>query len=567
MTPSQEQHKKAPENSPIPSATESREVLERIRQRADLTAKTLGGLGTSAVTAVGIAKFGDVFPWPGGVEAWVALIAIVSAFITMAFVVAFFTRRLWSVSEPITMRSSIDAISLRDEEEKQLVSRVFRDMAVLNGAASLESLEARAHRLSRISEHVQHETAVKLKQDAQEIMGGIYVTYGRAAVLVNRHRASQAISGRRARIAYAGFVIAVVAFGIGADYLQSERADRIALATACAEARTAGATARELPRLCEDPEDEAPNGSDASSQRTTNIHGGALQVVGQVLPDITSTIADVARTARNVSELRRGLNDILGSVVTTAAESATRELATWGFEELKQFTRGGEANALLRDELLEQLMARVSESVNPRVALAELRRELSEVVGTIVEKILAGPQETCGGHNATVVGTLGSETLTGAPGPDVIVVTGGNDRIIGRAGDDVICGARGHDRISGGRGVDWIYGSEGIDTIRGGPGADALFAGAGADVLRGNRGTDKLDGGGGRDILRGGGGADRVLGRTGGDRAYGGRSEDTLRGGFGTDVLLGGPGRDLCHHGPGKGIKRSCQKWPPAGRE
>src|SRR3954447_23859947 len=40
------------------------ELTEGTRKRADLTAKALGALGTTAVSAIGIAKFADIFPLP-----------------------------------------------------------------------------------------------------------------------------------------------------------------------------------------------------------------------------------------------------------------------------------------------------------------------------------------------------------------------------------------------------------------------------------------------------------------------------------------------------------------------
>lgn len=99
---------------------------------------------------------------------------------------------------------------------------------------------------------------------------------------------------------------------------------------------------------------------------------------------------------------------------------------------------------------------------------------------------VTGP--TCGGLEATIVGSDGPDVLVGTPGTDVIVGLGGNDVIIGLGGDDVICGGPGD------------------DILLGGPGHDLLFGGPGADLLIGGNGDDRLLGGSDHDILIGGGG-------------------------------------------------------------
>jgi Tol biopolymer transport system component len=59
---------------------------------------------------------------------------------------------------------------------------------------------------------------------------------------------------------------------------------------------------------------------------------------------------------------------------------------------------------------------------------------------------------TCGGRQATIVGTDAGEKLKGSKKPDVIVANGGNDRIKGLGGRDRICGGAGRDRLAGGKG-------------------------------------------------------------------------------------------------------------------
>lgn len=141
---------------------------------------------------------------------------------------------------------------------------------------------------------------------------------------------------------------------------------------------------------------------------------------------------------------------------------------------------------------------------------------------------------TCGGRQATIVGT---------PGEDKIFGTDGDDVIVAMQGDDVVFAGRGHDLVCGGPGSDTIYGSSGGDRLRGGTGPDRIFADdseGGNDIVRGGKGHDfQLSGGPGRDRIIGGPGRDTVdyaqdnwvgaitvdLGR---GHARGGSARDTL---------------------------------------
>ncbi|MDQ4005030.1 MAG: hypothetical protein M3135_01855 [Actinomycetota bacterium] len=67
-------------------------------------------------------------------------------------------------------------------------------------------------------------------------------------------RSSRAFRGRGAILSYCLAIAGVLGFGIGADYLQSERTDTIAVAKSCAEARTSGAV--NLPSICGAPKEE-----------------------------------------------------------------------------------------------------------------------------------------------------------------------------------------------------------------------------------------------------------------------------------------------------------------------
>jgi TolB protein len=88
---------------------------------------------------------------------------------------------------------------------------------------------------------------------------------------------------------------------------------------------------------------------------------------------------------------------------------------------------------------------------------------------------------TCGGRQATIIGTNLSEKLAGTKGADTIVSLGGNDKVSGKGGADRICGGDGKDKLSGGAGNDKLYGQAGKDSLTGGKGKDKLAGGPGKD--------------------------------------------------------------------------------------
>ena len=128
---------------------------------------------------------------------------------------------------------------------------------------------------------------------------------------------------------------------------------------------------------------------------------------------------------------------------------------------------------------------------------------------------------TCGGEEATIIGTGAGETIHGTSGRDVIFAGGGADIIHGNGGDDLICGGAGNDTVFAGDGNDNVWGGSGSDDLRGG---------RGNDYLRGDAGHDQIHGDMGADTLRGGEGADQLFGK---------RTEDTFISGLADTILRG----------------------------
>lgn len=88
------------------------EAADKIRANATTAAKTLGGLGTAGIAAVGVAKFSDVFPLPGNGDGRAVLlaIAVIVGFALMLGAVLLLTGRMWQVGEPVFTTSDVDTM-------------------------------------------------------------------------------------------------------------------------------------------------------------------------------------------------------------------------------------------------------------------------------------------------------------------------------------------------------------------------------------------------------------------------------------------------------------------------
>lgn len=94
---------------------------------------------------------------------------------------------------------------------------------------------------------------------------------------------------------------------------------------------------------------------------------------------------------------------------------------------------------------------------------------------------------SCGGRQATIVGTRRADSLRGTKKRDVFVGKGGKDVLIGLGGDDLICGGKGDDKLVAGKGDDKLLGGGGDDKLFGGPGNDRCDGGTGKDSAKGCR--------------------------------------------------------------------------------
>jgi hypothetical protein len=256
--PPDEGDEKNAANSPSPdqALTDTqlyRATAEKLRSRVDLSAKALGGLGTSALTAVGIARIGDLFPVPDTTRSWIAFGFAIAGFSVLALGLLIFTYRLWSVNEPIFMRTDDEAMRDMndiDEKEQDQVERVYQRTADANHAPTLRAYEARAERLYRIAGRTADaERRKELRESADRITAEIKLTLARAALRILRRRTSNAVRGHGSVALYVFVAAGILGFALGTDYVSSERSEQVKIAKACADARTAGADAT-LPEIC-----------------------------------------------------------------------------------------------------------------------------------------------------------------------------------------------------------------------------------------------------------------------------------------------------------------------------
>lgn len=189
-----------------------------------------------------------------------------------------------------------------------------------------------------------------------------------------------------------------------------------------------------------------------------------------------------------------------------------------------------------------------------------------------------GAAETCNGHEATIVGTEGNDTLTGTDERDVIVALGGDDSVDANGGDDVVCDGPGRDGVRGGRGNDVVVVGDGEDALAGGRGPDTIsfldqVPSVKVDLFNHKSSTEggetdrirhfrHIIGSEGDDVLKGDRGDGVIVGRGGDDFIRGRRGNDRLFGKSGTDSYQGGRGSDLCEKKSEDGARMSCERHP-----
>jgi Ca2+-binding RTX toxin-like protein len=167
------------------------------------------------------------------------------------------------------------------------------------------------------------------------------------------------------------------------------------------------------------------------------------------------------------------------------------------------------------------------------------------------------------GHNFSVIGGTGADTITTGAGADTI--DGGADYTYGTASSDVINAGDGNNVVTTHSGDDTITTGSGDDTIHIGLGNNLVNSGAGNDIISntapGNNntihagdGVDTITLNDGNNLVYGEGGADLITVGNGNNTISGGDGNDTITVG-GTvsshNLITGGLGGDTIHLGAG----------------
>jgi hypothetical protein len=207
------------------------------------------------VTAVGLAKFSDLFPFPpdpSGKSVW-ATRGVILGFSLMIFAVLALAHRFWKLAAPIPFRADPEKMDLRDWERDDLVVPIYEETAALNAVQSLAAYEARALRFDRVARWLPDAEAKQVRAEADVIRAEVLATLARAKVRLLRGRTSRAFT-HLALLYYLLFGLGVLAFGLGADWLASERTDAVAVQKACADARAVTTVVEtKLPPICGKP--------------------------------------------------------------------------------------------------------------------------------------------------------------------------------------------------------------------------------------------------------------------------------------------------------------------------
>jgi hypothetical protein len=208
------------------------------------------------------------------------------------------------LSQPTPFRTDLDAISEDlSDAELDLVMPMYEQFADLNGVPSAAAYEARAFRLERIARWLGDEDAGRVRAEANLIVADILAcspVRSSVSLGIGRHLPSSA----KALSSFTStFAVAVLSFGLGADWLQSEKTDPIDVAKKCADARAVATVVEsELPEICGTPTEK----EGTSKTAATEIAGASTALASRY----ESCLA-VAETATEYDRLKTAMQALL----------------------------------------------------------------------------------------------------------------------------------------------------------------------------------------------------------------------------------------------------------------
>jgi hypothetical protein len=235
-----------------------RDSLESLRTRTDTAAKALAALGTAGLTAVGIQKVTDVFPYPDGGAPFVVLGFV--GFLTMVVVIVCFTVRLYTASEALNTSSDPDRMT-RNVKERAQIRTIYNRMALLNDHPTLLRYERSAQDMQSLADA---ETDNAKRRDLGDLAARM-----RAEIRATQASAAHAVISARLRRTLSD--VKTKTLGVVFIWLDSERTAQAAALKGCADAITAKVPTGALPKFCKAAVPEAPTGRTGAQHMASHL--------------------------------------------------------------------------------------------------------------------------------------------------------------------------------------------------------------------------------------------------------------------------------------------------------
>ncbi|MBO9534740.1 MAG: hypothetical protein J7513_17330 [Solirubrobacteraceae bacterium] len=260
-TPADETTPKPPEKSPAETVLEERtslrETIKAVRDRADSTAKVVGGALTALAGYLGIAKLSDVFPlhFNGGVDV-LAAVGMLGAVALLVFGVMRWIALLGWVSSPVSLTpelpEELDGPNRLSKAEIALVESQFKRHALLNGVETLQELDQnirlqrKANESAGVADANSRKTSVPLgcdgrpsawrpNADLDVLDAEIHVVLVRAVLDIVRFRYRRAFNSHFAAKAVAAAAIGYLGLAVSSNYLVGRSSGQLTRASECAK--------------------------------------------------------------------------------------------------------------------------------------------------------------------------------------------------------------------------------------------------------------------------------------------------------------------------------------------
>jgi hypothetical protein len=229
---------------------------DSLRATTDRAAKALSALATAGLTAVGIAKVGDLYPKPDG-GYWPTVLFLWLGFVLMLIALFAFVVRFWRANRPLAVSTSLvemwpgtdesgnrktpdtgwrqrwkvlvgGDLPIIDEEECKEIARIYKDAIkhapfAAGEKDTLKDYEGRADELESDALYTP-DSPISLRRMRQvaRMRAEIEKAEQRAKLVVIRRRMNHVFNRPAAAILAIIFVVGLVMFAAAADRFDSE---------------------------------------------------------------------------------------------------------------------------------------------------------------------------------------------------------------------------------------------------------------------------------------------------------------------------------------------------------